>query len=231
MSLRWTVAALAAMSFGSALAQTAPAAAPPADKNTLSYAVGFQVGADFNQRKMDVDIAQVIKGLQDGFAKRTPAVPDAQMRAALEQLQQKMLEQAKSEFERVAGENKTKSEQFLATNRTKTGIVVLPSGAQYRVIEDGTGGRPAASSEVKIHFRGSLYTGQEFASTYQGNEPVSMKVSDAPIKGLQEILPLMKAGSRWELFLPSSLAYGDGVRSPVGPNQAVVFDVKLVEVK
>jgi len=84
---------------------------------------------------------------------------------------------------------------------------------------------------VKLQFRGSLYTGQEFASTYQGNQPVTMKVSDAPLKGLQEALPLMKSGSRWELFMPSELAYGDSPRSPIGPSQAVVFDVTLVEVK
>lgn len=225
MKLRWTVALFAAMSMSAAVAQDTTS-----ERGKLSYAIGYEIGRDFTDKKMDVDLNTVMRAIQDGHAKRDPSVPEADMRAALEAMQAKMLEQAKSEFERVSNENKTKSDQFLAANRGKSGIVALPSGIQYRVIEEGTGARPAASSEVKIHFRGSLYTGQEFASTYTGNQPVTMKVSDNPIRGLQEVLPLMKAGSRWEVFLPPSVAYGDSPRSPIGPNQAVVFDIKLVEV-
>jgi len=226
MKLRLTLALLAALGAGAAFAQQ-----PAADKSTLSYAIGYNIGKDFAEKNMDVDVDTVIRAIQDGYGKRQPAVAEEQMAAALEGMQQQLLEKAKGEFERVSAENKTKSDQFLAQNRAKNGVVVLPSGLQYRVIEDGTGGRPAASSEVQMHFRGSLYTGQEFASTYQGNNPVSMKVSDAPLKGLQEVLPLMKAGSRWEVYLPAELAYGNTPRSPVGPNQAVVFDIKLVEVR
>ena len=226
MKLRLTLAMLAACGAGAAFAQQ-----PASDKGTLSYAIGYNIGKDFADKNMDVDVNTVIRAIQDGYGKSPPAVAEEQMAAALEGMQQQLLEKAKSEFERVSAENKAKSDQFLSQNRAKNGVVVLPSGLQYRVIEDGTGGRPAASSEVQMHFRGSLYTGQEFASTYQGNNPVSMKVSDAPLKGLQEVLPLMKAGSRWEVYLPADLAYGNTPRSPVGPNQAVVFDIKLVEVR
>lgn len=201
------------------------------EKGKLSYAIGYEMGKDFTERNMEVDINTVIRAIQDGYGKRPAVVPEDQMRAALEQMQTKLTEQARTEFNKISTENKTKSDAFLAQNRAKAGIVALPSGLQYRVIEEGTGGRPSSTSEVKIHFRGSLYTGQEFASTYQGNQAVQMRVSDAPIKGLQEALPLMKSGSRWELFLPAELAYGDSPRSPIGPNQAVVFDVKLEEVK
>lgn len=226
MKLRWTAAVLAAMSMGVAVAQDTTS-----DKGKLSYAIGYELGRDFAEKQMDIDIATVIRAIQDGHAKRGPAVAEADMRAALEAMQAKMMEQAQREFERVSGENKAKSDQFLAQNRGKTGVVALPSGIQYRVIEEGNGSRPAPSSDVMIHFRGSLHTGQEFASTYTGNQPVSMKVSENPIPGLREVLPLMKQGSRWEVFLPADQAYGNSPRSPVGPNQAVVFDVKLVEVK
>ncbi|MCK7595269.1 FKBP-type peptidyl-prolyl cis-trans isomerase N-terminal domain-containing protein [Pseudomarimonas salicorniae] len=224
--LRWTVAVLAAMSMSVAIAQDTTS-----DKGKLSYAIGYEIGRDFNDKQMDVDIATVIRAIQDGHAKRNPAVSEADMRGALEAMQAKMLEQAKSEFERVSNENKSKSDAFLAQNRAKSGVVALPSGIQYRVIEEGTGARPAPTSDVQIHFRGSLHTGQEFASTYTGNQAVSMKVSENPIPGLREVLPLMKQGSRWEIFLPADQAYGNSPRSPVGPNQAVVFDVKLIEVK
>ncbi len=225
MKLRWTVALLAATTMSAALAQDTTS-----DKGKLSYAVGYQIGHDFTERKLDVDLATVIRAIQDGYAKRDPAVPTEQMGAALEAMQKKLLDDAKAEFDKVAGENKRKSDAFLAQNRGKTGVQTLSSGIQYRVIETGTGAKPTAASEVKIHFRGSLATGQEFASTYQGNEPVSIKVGEAPLPGLRQVLPMMTQGSRWEVFMPPEQAYGDTVR-PIGPNQAVVFDVKLVEVK
>jgi FKBP-type peptidyl-prolyl cis-trans isomerase len=225
MKVRLAIALLAIMGMNAALAQDTTS-----DKGKLSYSIGYEIGKDFTERKIDVDINTVIRAIQDGYGKRPAAVAEADMRAALEQMQAKLQEQMRTEFARVSSENKAKSDDFLAKNRSKPGIVTLPSGLQYRVIEEGTGGRPASTSEVKLHFRGSLYTGQEFASTYQGNQPVAMRVADAPIKGLQEALPLMKSGSRWELFLPSDLAYGDSPRSPIGPSQAVVFDVTLIEV-
>jgi FKBP-type peptidyl-prolyl cis-trans isomerase len=226
MKLRVTVALLAAigMSAGSVMAQDVTS-----EKGQLSYAIGYNLGKDFADKNMDVDIATVVRALQDASSNRPPAVPEAQMAASLEAMQNRMLEQARSEFERISAENKAKSNQFLAANRAKAGVTTMQSGIQYRVIDEGSGGRPAASSEVKMHFRGSLHTGQEFASTYQGNQPVSMKVNEAPLRGLQEVIPLMKTGSRWEVFIPSELAYGDSPRSPVGPGQAVVFDVTLIE--
>ena len=225
MKLGWTVALVAALGANAVVAQDTTS-----EKGKLSYSVGYELGRDFKDKGMDVDAATVLRAFQDGYAKANPRVPEADMRAALEAMQQQMLEKAKGEFERVSSENKTKSDRFLAENRSKSGVIALPSGAQYRVIEEGSGSRPASTSEVKLHFRGSLYTGQEFASTYTGNQPVSMKIADAPIKGLQEVIPLMKAGSRWEVYLPANLAYGDSPRSPIGPNQAVIFDVKLIEV-
>lgn len=224
MKLRWTTALVAMLVATHALAQDTSS-----EKGKLSYAIGYEIGKDFTDRGMDVDLQTVLRAIQDGYAKRNPAVPEAEMRESLQAMQQEMVEKARAEFERVAAENKAKSDQFLAQNRGKSGVVVLPSGIQYRVIEDGNGSRPTASSEVRIHFRGSLSTGLEFASTYTGNEPATFRVGEAPLKGLQEVLPLMKAGSRWEIFMPPEQAYGNTPR-PVGPGQAVVFDVRLVEV-
>ena len=234
MKLRLFAACLAAfgLSAGVALAQSAPANAPtppPANKPVLSYAIGYDLGKDLADQKVDVDINQVIKALQDGFAKRAPAHPQDQMDGQLAGLQQRMVAQARAEFERVANENKAKSDAFLAANRSKPGITTLPSGIQYRVIETGTGAKPTAASTVQMHYRGSVSTGQEFANTYaqQNPTPASFKVSEFPIRGVQEVLVLMPAGSRWEVFLPSDKAFGNDPRSPVGPGQALVFDIKL----
>ena len=227
MKLRWTVAFIAAFTMmGAAVAQDTTS-----EKGKLSYAMGFEIGRDLNERKIDVDVNTVIRAIQDGYAKKTPAVPEEQMRASLEAMQKKLLDQAKGEYDRVSAENKKKSDAFLAANRTKAGVQTLSSGIQYRVIETGTGPKPTAASEVKLHFRGSLTTGQEFASTYQGNQPVTMTVAEAPLPGLKVVLPMMPAGSRWELYLPADQAYGNNPqRTPIGPEQAVVFDVKLVEI-
>ncbi|GGA71023.1 peptidyl-prolyl cis-trans isomerase [Arenimonas soli] len=234
MKLRLIAACLAAfgLSAGVALAQSAPANAPtppPANKPVLSYAIGYDLGKDLADQKVDVDINQVIKALQDGFAKRAPAHPQDQMDGQLAGLQQRMVAQARAEFERVANENKTKSDAFLAANRGKPGITVLPSGIQYRVIETGSGAKPTQASTVTMHYRGSVSTGQEFANTYaqQNPTPASFKVSEFPIRGIQEVLVMMPAGSRWEVFLPSDKAFGNDPRSPVGPGQALVFDIKL----
>lgn len=226
MKLRWIVALVAATGMGTVLAQDTSS-----EKGRLSYAIGYEIGRDFTTKKMDVDIATVIKAMQDGYAKRNPTVPEEQMRTALESMQKRMLDQAKAEFDRVSGENKRKSDAFLAANKSKPGITTLPSGIQYRVIEAGSGPKPTAGSEVQIHFRGSLASGQEFASTYTGNQPVTMKVSDAPIPGLKAILPMIPLNGRFEAFFPAEQAYGNTPRSPIGPNQAVVFDIKVVSIK
>jgi FKBP-type peptidyl-prolyl cis-trans isomerase len=228
MKLRWTAALLAATTIGTAMAQTA---APAPDKNKLSYAIGYQIGRDFSERNLDVDIETVIRAIRDGQAKREPTVAVADMEAALNAMQKKMAEQARAEFEKVSAENKQKSDAFLAQNKTKTGVQVLSSGIQYRVIETGSGAKPTANSKVSVHLRGSISTGQEFASTYQANKPLELTVGEAPMPGLRTVLPMMTVGSRWEVFLPPDQAYGNDPRAPIGPNQAVVLDLKLVSVQ
>lgn len=226
MNLRWTLAAAALLAAGAAVAQDTNT-----DKGKLSYAIGYQIGSDFVERKMDVDVNTVIRALQDGYAKRNPSVPEEQMRDVLGKFQQKMMTEAKAEFDKLAGDNKAKSQKFLAENRAKKGIVSLPSGVQYRVIEDGTGARPNANSDVTVHYRGSLSSGLEFDSSFARGEPVHFKVKDV-IKGWQEVLPLMSAGAHWQIFVPAELAYGERGQPPrIGPNEALVFEIKLVEVK
>ncbi|MFN3963854.1 FKBP-type peptidyl-prolyl cis-trans isomerase N-terminal domain-containing protein [Silanimonas lenta] len=214
-------------------AQQAPQQIPQPDKNTLSYALGFDAGYSIVNAKADVDINQVIRGLQDAYNKRQPAYPEENMARAVAWLQQKVQQEAMAEFQKAATENKAKSDAFLAANRAKPGVTVLPSGVQYRVIDAGTGARPTAASEVQLHFRYSLHTGQELANTYASPnaQPATFKVEQFPIAGVREVLPLMPAGSRWEIFVPSDKAFGNDPRSPVGPGQALVFDLKLVNVK
>jgi peptidylprolyl isomerase len=232
MKLRLMAALVAVLGVGAAMAQDTTS-----EKGKLSYAYGYRIGAELAGSKLDVDLATVVRAVQDGYAKKDPAVPMEQMQASLKAMSDKLQAEARAEFEKVAVTNKAASDKFMAANRSKNGVVVLPSGVQYRVIEEGTGKQPVATGEVRLHFRGSLYTGQDFASSYanaqpgQEPEPVTFKVSEFPVDGVRDVLPLMKAGSRWEVFVPAEKAYGNSPRSPIGPNQAVIFDIKLIDVK
>lgn len=227
-------AGTAAASAGQAQAQQAPPPAPltAADRPNLSYAIGYQIGSDFLDRKLDIDLNTVIRAIQDGYAKRKPTVSEDAMHDLLSRMQYQMYTKAKTEFEKLASENKAKSDKFLADNKTKKGIVVLPSGVQYRVIEDGTGTRhPTLSSEVTVHYRGSLMNGLEFDSSFARGEPVHFKVGDV-IKGWQDVLPLMRVGDHWQIFVPPALAYGERGQPPrIGPNEALVFELKLIDIK
>jgi len=238
MKLRLLAAAMAVFATGAVLAQSAPASAPAAaapatDKATLSYAIGYDMARDLADRKVDLDTATLIRGFNEGYAKKPPTMPPEKLQAALTSFQKRMADQERANFEKVSGDNKAKSEAFLAANKSKPGVVVLPSGVQYRVIEPGTGPKPTAASTVTVHLRGSISTGQEFANTYStaNAQPASFKVSDFPLAGVKEAIVMMPVGSRWEVYIPADKAYGNDPRSPIGPSQAIVFDIKLVSSK
>jgi len=251
MILRWSFAALAMFAVGSVFAQNTPAtsqaapaasassqapaaAAPitPADKPNLSYAIGFQMGDGLVERKIDVDVNAVIRGLQDGFAKRKPTVAEETMRDVLTRMQSQMYSAAKAEFDKLSTENKAKSAKFLSENKSKKGVISLPSGLQYVVIEEGSGSKhPSATSDVSVHYRGSLINGLEFDSSFARGQPANFKVNEV-IKGWSEILPLMRVGDYWRVYVPADLAYGDRGQPPrIGPNEALVFELKLVDIK
>jgi FKBP-type peptidyl-prolyl cis-trans isomerase FklB len=225
MSIRFGAAILAALAIGSVAAQDTST-----EKGKLSYAIGFEIGSDFVDKKMDVDVATVIRGIQDGVAKRPPTVPVDQMRASLDKMRERLMTEAKAKYEQLARENKAKSDKFMAENKVKKGIITLPSGIQYRVIEEGTGKKPLKNSEVTVHYRGSLTSGLEFDSSFARGVPAKFKV-DAVLKGWQDTLPMMKVGDHWQIFLPPEQAYGIRGQGPIGPNEALIFEIKLVDVK
>jgi FKBP-type peptidyl-prolyl cis-trans isomerase FklB len=151
------------------------------------------------------------------------------MVAMLTELQKKVRQEQAEAFQKLAEENQVKSEEFLQANLTKNGIVALPSGIQYRIIEEGDGSRPGMESTVKVHYRGSKINGHEFDSSFARGVPEEFTVSTV-LKGWQEVLPLMKTGATWQVFVPPELAFGARGNPPVGPNEALMFDLKLVEI-
>ncbi len=198
------------------------------EKGKLSYAVGWDIGADIKRRSTEFDVESLITAIRDVVGESEPKVGAAEMRTLLTALQEKVRAEQAEQFRQLSEENQLKSEEFLEGNKSKTGIVVLPSGVQYRIIEEGEGPRPGLESKVSVHYRGSKLDGREFDSSFARGTPEEFTVN-AVLKGWQVVLPLMKQGSTWQIFVPPELAFGARGNPPVGPNEALMFDIKLVE--
>jgi FKBP-type peptidyl-prolyl cis-trans isomerase FklB len=199
------------------------------EKGKLSYAVGWDIGVDIQRRSTEFDVESLIAAIRDSAAEREPQVSLEEMNTLLTELQVKVRQEQVEAFQALAEENQAKAEEFLEQNKTKTGIVVMPSGVQYRIIEEGDGPRPGLESTVKVHYRGSKTDGREFDSSFARGVPEEFTVN-AVLKGWQEVLPLMKQGSTWQIFVPPELAFGQRGNPPVGPNEALMFDLKLIEI-
>jgi FKBP-type peptidyl-prolyl cis-trans isomerase FklB len=199
------------------------------EKGKLSYAVGWDIGEDIQRRGAEFDVEAIIAAIRDSAAKKEPQVPSEEMVAMLTELQQKVRQEQAEAFQKLAEENQKKSEEFLAANLGKSGIVALPSGIQYRIIDEGDGARPGMESTVKVHYRGSKLNGLEFDSSFARGVPEQFAVNSV-LKGWQEVLPLMKTGATWQIFVPPEMAFGARGNPPVGPNEALIFDLKLVEI-
>ena len=199
------------------------------DKGKLSYAVGWDIGEDIQRRGAEFDVETIIAAVRDSAAKKDPQVPAEEMVALLTELQQKVRQEQAEAFQKLADDNQAAADEFLQTNLSKNGIVALPSGVQYRIIEEGEGSRPGMESTVKVHYRGSKINGHEFDSSFARGVPEEFPVNTV-LKGWQEVLPLMKTGATWQIFVPPELAFGARGNPPVGPNEALMFDLKLVEI-
>ena len=231
MKLRLLAATCAALTLASSMAM---AQDMTSEKGKVSYYFGYQFGRDLAESGEQVDLATAYKAMQDGYAKKQPSITEDQMRpavAAMQKRQQAKMEQAKASFEKAAAENKTKSDQFLAANKAKAGIKTLPSGVQYRVIENGTGAKPTSGSTVNLEVLGPFGYGERPAEAGKTQTLPNIKMAEVEMKGMREALLQMPAGSKWEIVLPPNLAFGADPRTGFAPNVAVAFEVKLVSVK
>jgi FKBP-type peptidyl-prolyl cis-trans isomerase FklB len=225
-------------------APAAKAAEKPAEltlkdqKDKLSYALGMSLGNNLRINEITVDPTVVLRGLQDAIANGKVLMTEDEMRAALNQLnvdlraKQEIKRKEMEEARKKAGEvNKTEGEAFLAANKSKEGVVALPSGLQYKIITAGTGPKPAATDTVVCNYKGTLINGKEFDSSYKRGEPATFPVSGV-IKGWTEALQLMPVGSKWQLFIPPDMAYAErGAGPDIAPNATLIFEVELISIK
>lgn len=211
---------------------------PKDQKDIVGYGVGLDIGRNIKKSELDVNPEAVAAGIRDGLTGAKPKLTDEQIQQAMQAVQQEMMKKqmAKAEEEKAksaveGAKNKKDGEAFLAANKKKDGVVTLPSGLQYKVVTAGKGAKPTATSVVKTHYRGTLIDGTEFDSSYKRGEPVKFPVNRV-IKGWTEALQLMPVGSKWQLFIPSELAYGEqGAGETIGPNSTLIFDVELLGIE
>ncbi|MGH9547737.1 MAG: FKBP-type peptidyl-prolyl cis-trans isomerase, partial [Terriglobales bacterium] len=215
-------------------ARRAPAAktqAVPAlttQKDKFSYALGMNLGTNLHKQSVPVDPNILMRGLKDALAGGKMALTEDQARAALTEVQNEMRKKQQEQMQ-VAGEaSRKEGGAFLAANKTKDGVITLPSGLQYKVLTEGTGPKPTATDSVVCNYRGTLINGTEFDSSYKRGEPATFPVSGV-IKGWTEALQLMPVGSKWQLFVPSDLAYGERSPGPeIAPDSTLIFEVELL---
>ena len=202
------------------------------NKQKASYAIGMNWGTGLHRQGIDVDSAALIQGMKDALAGGKTLLTEDEARSALMQLQKDMQEKQQAKAAAEGEANKKEGDAFLAANKTKEGVVVLPSGLQYKILKEGSGPKPAATDSVVCNYKGTLINGTEFDSSYKRGEPATFPVTGV-IKGWTEALQLMPVGSKWQLFIPPDLAYGPRGTpgGPIGPNATLTFEVELISIK
>ena len=226
-------------------AMTAKTATPltlKTDKDKQSYAIGINVGKGLGQNLkrsgLEIDPAILTRAIKDVLAGDKQSMTDEEAQETLKTLQtematkqEEMRKEQEAKMKELGEANKKEGDEFLAANKAKEGVTTLPDGLQYKILQEGTGPKPAASDSVTVNYRGTLVNGSEFDSSYKRNQPATFNVTGI-IKGWTEALELMPVGSKWQLFIPSDLAYGPSGRPPViGPNSTLVFEVELVSIQ
>jgi FKBP-type peptidyl-prolyl cis-trans isomerase FklB len=217
----------------SAPAAQAPTLAPAfkTQKEKLSYAIGMEMGKGVEAQGIDVDPDILVQGLKDALSNAKSQMSEEELKQMITALQQEMRQKQMQAQEAAAAENKTKGEAFLAENAKKDGVVALPDGLQYKILTAGQGKKPAETDTVLCNYKGTFLDGTEFDSSTHAGKPVPFEVKNV-IPGFKEILQLMPAGSKWQVFIPSSLAYGErGVGNVIGPNATLIFEIELVSIQ
>lgn len=218
-----------------ATAKAATALTLKTPKDKQSYAIGINVGKGLSQNLkqsgVDIDPAILVRGIKDVLAGDKQAMTDQEAQDTLKALQADMRKEQQLKQEQLAETNKKEGDEFLTANKSKEGITALPDGLQYKVLQEGTGPKPTAADSVTVNYRGTLLNGTEFDSSYKRGQPATFNVGGI-IKGWTEALQLMPVGSKWQIFIPSELAYGQrGAGRDIGPNACLVFEVELLSIQ
>ncbi len=227
---QWTIFIGLVLSVVPALAEEEPTARMT-QPDKLNYAIGVNMIGNLKQQGVDVDLAVVMQGMKDATAGGKLLLSEEELRNATTQYQTKVRQKRVEDASKSAADNKVAGETFLAENKKEAGVVTLPSGLQYKVLKAGDGKKPTMTDTVECQYRGIFVNGNEFDSSYHKQQPTTFKVAEM-IAGWRQALPLMPTGSKWQLFVPAQLAYGErGKGSSIGPNAALIFELELLAIK
>jgi FKBP-type peptidyl-prolyl cis-trans isomerase len=195
----------------------------------MNIGSGYKQGLE--KQSVEFDPSLIAEGVKDALSGTKTRLTEEEAKAVLTEVQTEINKQRQEKMKEASDKNRTEGEAFLAANKSKEGVVTLPSGLQYKILTGGVGPKPTASDQVVCNYRGTLINGTEFDSSYKSGKPATFGVGQV-IKGWTEALQLMPIGSKWELFIPSSLAYGErgGPGGAIGPNETLIFEVELISI-
>jgi FKBP-type peptidyl-prolyl cis-trans isomerase FklB len=214
-----------------AAAKAQPPLTLKTEKEKFSYALGMNIGNGMHRQGVDIDPNILARGMKDALAGRKPLLTEDEARAVVMQMQNEVRQKQEAKTKQAGEANKKQGDDFLAANKAKEGVVTLPSGLQYKILSEGTGPKPAATDSVVCNYRGTLIDGKEFDSSYKHGQPLTFAVNGV-IKGWTEALQLMPVGSKWQLFIPPDLAYGErGAGGDIGPDATLIFEVELLSIE
>lgn len=215
---------------GCALAQEAPALKTQQDK--VNYGIGVGVARNFKNQGIEVNLELVIRGMRDTLSGASLLMTEEDLAKTMLAFQQEMQQKMAQARKLTAEKNKKEGEAFLAENAKKEGVTVLPSGLQYKILKAGDGKIPASTDSAECNYIGTFIDGKEFDNSYKMGKPVVFKIQSGIIPGWSEALKLMPVGSKWQIFLPPQLAYGEkGAGSQIGPNVTLIFEIELLSIK
>ncbi|PCI30611.1 MAG: hypothetical protein COB67_01280 [SAR324 cluster bacterium] len=212
------------------------------EKDRVSYTIGYSIGDNFNRQSIEVTLEALMSGVEDALQQNQPQMSPKEMQTTMENFGQKMRakmatkaqeQKAKSQATAkvLSSKNIQEGSAFLSKNKQRKAVVTLPSGLQYEVLRQGAGKKPTVSDTVETHYRGTLINGTEFDSSYSRGKSVSFPVNGV-IKGWTEALQLMNVGSKWKLFIPADLAYGNqGTGQKIAPGSTLIFEIELLNIK
>ncbi len=206
------------------------------EKQKIGYAIGQDMGTRFKQQSVEVNVDAFVAGFKAGYNDKNKKLKDEEIRTILRDFQMAMMKKRQEDMQKQQEENNKNKDKnleagkkYLEENKTKEGVKVTASGLQYKILTEGKGAKPKETDKVKVHYKGTLTDGKQFDSSYDRGEPATFPVNGV-IKGWIEGLQLMPVGSKWQLYIPAELAYGENGPPDIGPNQVLVFDVELIDI-
>jgi len=199
-------------------------------KDKESYSLGYQFGQGAKSQGLDINVELYASGIRDALSGSKPQLSPEEMRQTVSELQKRLIAAREKEIKEMSAKNLAAGKAFLEENKKKEGVKTLPSGLQYKVLAEGSGKTPKAADNVTVNYKGTLINGVEFDNSYKRGQPAIFKPNGV-IKGWTEALQLMKEGSKWQLFIPPELGYGERGAGPVPPNSTLIFEVELISVK